>query len=151
MADEKAFGELLIEGLEEAVAYDRGELRDVQVRRVPRTARNTEITPPPRYDASAIARIRKGLNVSQSVFAEMLNVSRSTVQAWEQGTRKPEGPTRRLLEVAEKHPETIAIESPSRFKGSRHPHDKKPGSERLQSNGSISGSKTQRSAKAEGK
>ena len=108
MADEKSFGELLIEGLEEAVAYNRGELQDVTVRRVARTARETEIAPPPRYDAEAIARIRKDLNVSQPVFASMLNVSRSTVRAWEQGAREPEGPTRRLLEVAEQHPETLA-------------------------------------------
>lgn len=147
MAEERTFGELLIEGLGEAVAYDRGELQDVPVRRVPRTSRNTEISPPPRYDARAIARIRKGLNVSQPVFASMLNVSRSTVQAWEQGTRTPEGPTRRLLEVAEKHPDTIAVERSSRSRMDRNPPGKKAGSKGSWSKGSISGSKARTKAK----
>jgi DNA-binding transcriptional regulator YiaG len=37
----------------------------------------------------------------------MLNVSQSTVRAWEQGAREPEGATLRLLEVADKHPEVL--------------------------------------------
>jgi hypothetical protein len=37
----------------------------------------------------------------------MLNVSASTVRAWEQGAREPDGPTRRLLQVAELHPEAL--------------------------------------------
>lgn len=40
--------------------------------------------------------------------AKGLNVSVKTVQAWEQGKRKPDGPTLKLLEIAEKHPEVIA-------------------------------------------
>jgi DNA-binding transcriptional regulator YiaG len=34
----------------------------------------------------------------------MLNVSSSTVQAWEQGVRAPDGASLRLLEIAENHP-----------------------------------------------
>jgi len=30
-----------------------------------------------------------------------------TIRAWEQGKREPGGATRRLLEVAERHPEVI--------------------------------------------
>jgi len=37
----------------------------------------------------------------------MLNVSGSTVRAWEQGAREPEGPTLRLLEIAEKNPAVL--------------------------------------------
>lgn len=47
------------------------------------------------------------LRVSQPVFAGMLNASNSTVRAWEQGAREPDGPTLRLLEIAEKHPEAL--------------------------------------------
>lgn len=57
--------------------------------------------------ASRVAQIRKSLNVSQSVFAEMLGVSRYTVLKWEKGTRKPEGASARLLEIAATHPETM--------------------------------------------
>lgn len=107
MAKEKSFGELIIEGLQEAVAFERGELKDVKVRRVDLTSRNVQVTPPPRYGASRIAEIRRKLNVSQPVFASMLNVKPATVKAWEQGVREPEGPTRRLLEVAELNPNVI--------------------------------------------
>ncbi len=42
---------------------------------------------------------------SQMFLAKGLNVSVKTVQAWEQGLRKPVGPTLKLLEIAEKNPE----------------------------------------------
>jgi len=42
------------------------------------------------------------------VFADVLNVSKSTVAAWEQGHRTPTGPTLRLLELAESEPEVLA-------------------------------------------
>ncbi|MGI9180750.1 MAG: helix-turn-helix domain-containing protein [Longimicrobiaceae bacterium] len=51
--------------------------------------------------------MRNKLGASQPVFAGMLNVSPSTVRAWERGAREPDGPTLRLLEVAEKHPEVL--------------------------------------------
>jgi transcriptional regulator with XRE-family HTH domain len=42
--------------------------------------------------------------VSQAIFAQMMGVSASTVRAWEQGKREPEGAARRLLQIAELHP-----------------------------------------------
>ena len=110
MANDKAggtFGDALIGALEEAVAFERGELSHARVDRVEITARNARITPAPAYDAERIRAIRRGLSLSQAVFAEMLNVSASTVRAWEQGAREPDGPTRRLLQVAELHPEAL--------------------------------------------
>lgn len=101
------FGELLIQGLEEAVAIEKGGLRAAQVRRRKVTAREVSVAPPPRYTAVRIARVRNKLGASQPVFAGMLNVSPSTVRAWERGAREPDGPTLRLLEVAEKHPEVL--------------------------------------------
>lgn len=52
-------------------------------------------------------KVRESLAVSQPVFASMLNVSRSTVRAWEQGARDLEGAALRLLEVADGHPEVL--------------------------------------------
>jgi DNA-binding transcriptional regulator YiaG len=104
---EENFGELLIQSLEEAVAMEEGDLRPIRVRRRKVTARQVRATPPPRYTAARIARVRNKLGASQPVFAGMLNVSASTVRAWERGAREPEGPTLRLLEVAEKHPEVL--------------------------------------------
>lgn len=107
MATNDDFGELLIGALEEAVAYKRGKLPGVRVDRHELTARETTVTPPPLYDAAGIRRIRSQLKVSQPVFAGMLNVSSSTVQAWEQGVREPDGASLRLLEIAEHHPATL--------------------------------------------
>lgn len=72
-----------------------------------RTARDTEITPPPAYTAKRVAQLRKRLKLSQPVFAAALNVSASTVRAWERGARVPDGPSLRLLEVADRHPDDV--------------------------------------------
>ena len=102
-----AFGEALIGALEEAVAFERGELPGVRVDRVELTARDAAAEPPPAYSAARIRTLRKKLLLSQPVFAGMLSASPSAVRAWEQGVREPDGPTRRLLQVAESHPEAL--------------------------------------------
>ena len=59
-------------------------------------------------DPDDIRMIRKKLDKSQSEFALMIGVSVSTLQNWEQGRRRPEGPARALLKVAAENPETVA-------------------------------------------
>ena len=51
--------------------------------------------------------IRENLGLSQSKFAKLLGISLSTLQNWEQGRRKPEGPAKVLLNIAAKHPEAV--------------------------------------------
>jgi len=51
--------------------------------------------------------IRKKMNLSQSVFAKLLNVSSSSVRQWEQGKRRPTGSTKVLLELLEKAPHLL--------------------------------------------
>lgn len=68
---------------------------------------NVTVEPPPVFSTDRIRAIRRGVGVSQPVFAELLNVSLATVRAWEQGLRTPDGAATRLLSVAERHPETI--------------------------------------------
>ena len=58
-------------------------------------------------DAKEIQEIRKNLNVSQSVFAKLLNVSLSSVRQWEQGQRKPSGSTMILLELLQREPTVL--------------------------------------------
>ncbi len=106
--DDVSFGDALIGALEEAVAFERGELEGVRVDRVEVTARDVKVEPPPTYSAARVRAIRKGLSLSQQVFADMLHASPSAVRAWEQGAREPDGPSRRLLQVAESHPEALA-------------------------------------------
>ena len=52
--------------------------------------------------------IRSKLGKSQSEFALMIGVSVATLQNWEQGRRKPEGPAQALLKIAEKNPRAVA-------------------------------------------
>ncbi|HEY0019201.1 MAG TPA: type II toxin-antitoxin system MqsA family antitoxin [Longimicrobium sp.] len=101
------WGKLLIEGLEEALAYTRGEATDVRVHTVEVTARKAHLELPPYYPPHLIREIRHKLSVSQAIFGQMLGVSASSVRAWEQGKREPEGPTRRLLQIAERHPAVL--------------------------------------------
>lgn len=55
------------------------------------------------YTGKQIKRIRMQNHASQGVFAAYMNTSKSTIQKWEQGTKKPNGPSLKLLNlVAEK-------------------------------------------------
>jgi putative transcriptional regulator len=55
-----------------------------------------------------IRSIRHRLGKSQSEFAFMIGISVATLQNWEQGRRKPEGPAQALLKIAAKNPEVVA-------------------------------------------
>jgi DNA-binding transcriptional regulator YiaG len=73
----------------------------------PKTARRVVVERPPQYDAAGVRAIRERANVSQAVFAAALNVSPSTVQSWEGGARRPDGPSLRLLELADRQPTAL--------------------------------------------
>jgi putative transcriptional regulator len=120
-ADTAGFGAALLGGLQEAVAYERGE-RPLRTRTWQQddhgwalardevstpAVRAGHIIPPPRYDSVRIRAIRAKLQMSQRLFASALNVSDRTVQAWERGARRPDGSALRLLEIADAHPEVL--------------------------------------------
>jgi putative transcriptional regulator len=100
-------GKLLIRSLQEAIAYERGELTGLRVDTVEVTARKAHLERPPWYPPYLIREVRQKLSVSQAIFAQMLGVSASTVRAWEQGKRECEGPASRLLQIAEKYPDVL--------------------------------------------
>jgi len=58
---------------------------------------------PPVKDLTAaqIKRLRTKSKASQAVFAAYLNTSVSTVQKWEQGQKKPNGPSLKLLNLVQ--------------------------------------------------
>ena len=58
-------------------------------------------------DPADIRAIRLRLGKSQTEFAYMIGVSISTLQNWEQGRRKPEGPARALLKIAAENPTIV--------------------------------------------
>lgn len=51
------------------------------------------------FSAAQIKRLRTSNKASQGVFAAYLNTSKSTVQKWEQGIKKPNGPSLKLLNL----------------------------------------------------
>lgn len=90
-----------------------GALTDVRdhVRGTRKLTMHTSKVELPRTTASIkpreIAAIRRNLNVSQTVFASLLNVPEVTAASWEKGRRHPSGAAVRLLQIARKHPEVL--------------------------------------------
>ena len=66
-----------------------------------KASRVYEIQPPD------IRTVRERLSVSQSDFAMMIGVSMRTLQNWEQGRRRPEGPAQALLRIASRNPQAV--------------------------------------------
>ncbi len=60
-----------------------------------------------RFHPIIVRRIRKKLHKSQVEFAYLIGVSVDTLQNWEQGRRRPEGPALALLRVAQSNPEVV--------------------------------------------
>lgn len=88
-------GKQLIEGMENAFSYARGE---------PVTGTRTTTIEVPDID---VRKIRQRLDLTQKSFAESFGFSLSAVRNWEQGTRRPERAARILLAVIERHPNAV--------------------------------------------
>lgn len=82
----------LVESIKQAGQIKRGELAPGRI---------FEFSP---LDIKAI---RGKFHKSQREFATMIGVSVGTLQNWEQGRRKPEGPAIALLRVAAKNPKAV--------------------------------------------
>jgi len=96
--DDELF-EKLKGALKDAKKYEEGDQLDLRV---------TELPPPPyMLSAKQIIQIREKMSVSQTVFAHLLNVSPSTVRAWEQGRRKPNQASLKLLHIARERPDAL--------------------------------------------
>jgi putative transcriptional regulator len=83
----------LVASVKQAGAIRRGQLTPGRV---------TEFRP------EDVRAIRGKLDKSQEEFALIIGVSVATLQNWEQGRRRPEGPARALLRVAAKNPQAVA-------------------------------------------
>jgi putative transcriptional regulator len=92
--------ERLKSSLEDANRHAKGEI----------TLKTTTVElpdKPPEVDADDVVRIRLDNQMSQAVFARVLNVSPKTVQSWEQGSRKPSHASLRLIQVIRKNPQVV--------------------------------------------
>jgi len=78
--------------LHDAGVMDEMTLREFDVLCLP---------PVKQYSSAQIKRIRLRSKASQGVFAAYLNTSISTVQKWERGAKKPNGPSLKLLSLVD--------------------------------------------------
>ena len=60
------------------------------------------LTPIHEFTADEIRELREREEVSQTVFAHYLNVSKDTVAKWEQNAKHPAGPSLKLLSLVKK-------------------------------------------------
>ena len=79
-------------GLHDAGVMDATTMREFDALCLP---------PVKEYSATQIKRLRLKCKASQAVFAAYLNTSKSTVQKWEQGQKKPNGPSLKLLNIVD--------------------------------------------------
>jgi len=86
----------IMQGLTEAINYQKGK---IPARKVKLT-----IKPVDTFNNDDIKRIRQRTGLSQVMFAGSLGVSPKTVEAWENSRNKPEGASRRLLELVRDDP-----------------------------------------------
>ena len=104
-------------GLEDSIAFSRGEL----------SLATTELpAPPPKPAPGQIAALRKEFRMSQAVFAATLNVSKSTVQSWEQGLREPSDASVRMLQVIRMSPQVVTDIFAVKTGQTRHPAGARP-------------------------
>ncbi|OLQ83952.1 transcriptional regulator [Photobacterium proteolyticum] len=61
------------------------------------------LTPMHEYNGEEVRTLRESFNLSQSVFAQYLNVSTKLVQKWEQNASHPKGAALKLLALAQKN------------------------------------------------
>jgi putative transcriptional regulator len=92
--DDFNYGEKLIEGLQQALAYAKGDKTKARV--------SVRQIPIPEYKAGDVSRVRNELRLSQRALASVLGVSHRTVEAWEAGRNIPNGPAARVLYLIEK-------------------------------------------------
>ena len=64
---------------------------------------NACLTPVQPLSPKQIKLLRERERVSQTVFANYLNVTPNLVSKWERGEKRPSGPALKLLSLVEKH------------------------------------------------
>jgi putative transcriptional regulator len=91
--------ESIARGLQEMLEHAQGK---IELR-----SRFVSTTPPKEFAANEIREIRRHLQMSQGFFADVMGVSKKTVEAWEHGRNRPSGTAARLLVIAEKDPDAL--------------------------------------------
>src|SRR6185295_8171065 len=92
------FGEL-IQSLDQALQFSRGEQINARITVLP--------APPSPMSKREIIDLRQRLNLSQAVFAHVLDVIVNTLQSWKQGLRLHSDAALKLLPGAKQDPEVL--------------------------------------------
>lgn len=84
--------ESIKQGLDEAVAYAKGEKVKAIVHK---------------FSGVDVKKVRSSVGLSQNEFASAFGISVSTLRHWERGDRTPQGPALVLLNVVAKDPDAV--------------------------------------------
>lgn len=76
-------------------------LQSVKEMKAGQAARITKV------ELNEVVEARQQTGLSQSQFAEVLCISKRTLQEWEQGRRAPSGAAQALIRIARRHPEVL--------------------------------------------
>lgn len=93
-AKRQSVGSSIIRGLEDAIAWTRGNS----------AAGRVTVVSVPVVD---VRKVRLKMGLSQAQFATKFGFPPATLRNWEQGRSRPDAPTRVLLAVLAKHPEAV--------------------------------------------
>ena len=94
-------GQKLIAAMKEAIEIEKGNAKPGRV------THRVLIQDPPKWSPDRIKDLRRKLELSQSMLANLLAVATETVCAWEQGVNIPSGIARRTLQLLALDPEII--------------------------------------------
>ena len=88
-------------GVSEGALLGMKLLQSVREMQAGVAARVTEVP------VNEVVAARQGTGLSQAQFAEALQISKRTLQEWEQGRRSPSGAAQALIRIAVRHPEIV--------------------------------------------
>ena len=98
MIDVSEFYEGIIQGLQEAIAYTKGENTEHVVVHRLTCEKVREFTP------EEIKKTRQAAKMPQWMFAQVIGVSKKSVEAWEGGRSRPDGAARRMIGLLNANP-----------------------------------------------
>lgn len=76
-------------------------LQSAREMRAGQAARKTFVEP------NEVSQARQSAGLSQAEFAEVLGISKRTLQEWEQGRRSPSGAAKALIRIVKRHPDIM--------------------------------------------
>ena len=88
--------ESIMQGLSEAVEYEKGNLKA--------NTPKISVAPLPEIQGTEVRNIRMSLEMTQVIFAQIMGVSVKTVEAWAGGRCEPNGTARRMLSMLKSDP-----------------------------------------------